>query len=157
MQTMTTCLWFDSKAEDAARFYVDVFPDGEMGAVTQYGEAGPGPAGTVMTATFRILGQEFMGLNGGPIYTFTPAISFVVNCDTQEEVDYYWDKLGEGGEYVQCGWLTDKFGVSWQVVPRELERLMTGSDRESAKRVTEAMLKMKKLVIAELQAAATGE
>ena len=157
MQTMTTCLWFDSQAEDAAQFYVDVFPDGEMGAVTQYGEAGPGQADTVMTATFRILGQEFMGLNGGPIYTFTPAISFVVNCDTQEEVDYYWDRLGEGGEYVQCGWLTDKFGVSWQVVPRELERLMTSSDSESAKRVTEAMLKMKKLVIAELQAAAAGE
>jgi predicted 3-demethylubiquinone-9 3-methyltransferase (glyoxalase superfamily) len=156
LQTMTTCLWFDTQAEEAALYYTGVFPDGEMRAVSRYGEAGPGPAGTVMTVAFRLLGHEFMGLNGGPLFTFSPAVSFVVNCESQEDVDYYWERLSEGGETGQCGWLTDKFGVSWQVVPTALARLVSQSDPQTAKRVTEAMLKMNKLVIADLEKAAAG-
>ena len=157
MQTITPFLWFDSQAEQAADFYVSVFPDSEIFSVARYGEAGPGPAGTAMVVAFKLRGQEFSALNGGPIYQFNPAISFVVDCVTQDEVDHYWDSLtADGGKEVQCGWLVDKFGVSWQIVPRRLAELMGDPDPAVAKRVTEAMLKMIKLDIAELEAAARG-
>jgi len=157
MQTITPFLWFDSQAEQAAEFYVSVFPDSEILSVARYGEAGPGPAGSVMVVDFKLRGQEFNALNGGPIYVLSPAVSFVVDCQTQDEVDHYWDSLlAGGGKPVQCGWLVDKFGLSWQIVPRRLNELMASSDPEVAKRVTEAMLKMIKLDIAELEAAAAG-
>jgi predicted 3-demethylubiquinone-9 3-methyltransferase (glyoxalase superfamily) len=157
MQPITPFLWFDSQAEEAADFYVSIFPDSEILSVARYGEAGPGPAGTAMVVQLKLRGMEFSALNGGPIYQFTPAISFVVDCITQDEVDHYWDSLlADGGQAVQCGWLTDRFGVSWQVVPRRLAELMSGPDPEVTKRVTEAMLKMIKLDIAELEAAARG-
>ena len=157
MQTITPFLWFDSQAEQAAEFYVSVFPDSEILSVARYGEAGPGPAGSVMVVDFKLRGQEFNALNGGPIYVLSPAVSFVVDCQTQDEVDHYWDSLlADGGKPVQCGWLVDKFGLSWQIVPRRLNELMASSDPEVAKRVTEAMLKMIKLDIAELEAAAAG-
>jgi predicted 3-demethylubiquinone-9 3-methyltransferase (glyoxalase superfamily) len=157
MQTITPFLWFDSQAEQAAELYVSIFPDSAITRVTRYGEAGPGPVGTAMTVNLTLRGQEFVALNGGPIYQFNPAISFVIDCITQDEVDHYWDGLlADGGEPVQCGWLTDKFGLSWQVVPRRLEELMTDPDPAVAKRVTEAMLKMIQLDIAELEAAARG-
>jgi predicted 3-demethylubiquinone-9 3-methyltransferase (glyoxalase superfamily) len=157
MQSIAPFLWFDSQAEEAAEFYVSIFPDSAITGVTRYGEAGPGPAGTAMTVNFTLRGQEFVALNGGPIYQFNPAISFVIDCITQDEVDHYWDGLlADGGEPVQCGWLIDKFGLSWQVVPRRLQELMSSSEPEVAKRVTQAMLKMIKLDIAELEAAARG-
>ena len=158
MQTITPFLWFDSQAEEAANFYVSIFPDSEIRRVTRYGEAGPGPAGTVMVVDFTLRGQEFNAINGGPIYQFNPAVSFVIDCVTQDDVDHYWDGLlADGGAPVQCGWLTDKFGLSWQVVPRRLNELMGDPDPAVAKRVTEAMLKMIKIDIAELEAAARGE
>jgi predicted 3-demethylubiquinone-9 3-methyltransferase (glyoxalase superfamily) len=157
MQSIAPFLWFDSQAEEAAEFYVSIFPDSAITGVTRYGEAGPGPAGTAMTVNFTLRGQEFVALNGGPIYQFNPAISFVIDCITQDEVDHDWDGLlADGGEPVQCGWLIDKFGLSWQVVPRRLQELMSSSEPEVAKRVTQAMLKMIKLDIAELEAAARG-
>ena len=157
MQTITPFLWFDSQAEEAAAFYVSVFPDSSVRSVARYGEAGPGPAGSVMVIAFTLRGQEFSALNGGPVYQFNPAISFVVDCVTQDEVDHYWDALtADGGQPVQCGWLTDKFSVSWQIVPRRLGELMASADPAAAKRVTEAMLKMIKLDIAELERAAQG-
>ena len=157
MQTITPFLWFDSQAEEAAAFYVSVFPDSSVRSVARYGEAGPGPAGSAMVVEFTLRGQEFSALNGGPVYQFNPAMSFVVDCVTQDEVDHYWDALtADGGQPVQCGWLTDKFGVSWQIVPRRLGELMANSDPDVAKRVTEAMLKMIKLDIAELERAAQG-
>ena len=157
MQTITPFLWFDTQAEAAANFYVAVFPDSEILNVTRYNEAGPGPAGSVMVVAFKLRGQEFNALNGGPVYQFTPAISLVVDCVTQDEVDHYWDSLiADGGAPVQCGWLVDKFGVSWQIVPRQLTELLSGPDPVAAMRVTEAMLKMIKLDIAQLQAAAAG-
>jgi predicted 3-demethylubiquinone-9 3-methyltransferase (glyoxalase superfamily) len=158
MQPIAPMLWFDSQAEEAADFYVSVFPDSKITSVQRYGEAGPGPAGTAMVVAFTLRGQEFSALNGGPIYQFTPAISFVVDCITQDDVDHYWDGLlAGGGEPVQCGWLTDRFGVSWQVVPRRLAELIGDPDPEKAKRVTAAMLKMIKLDIAGLEAAYAGE
>jgi predicted 3-demethylubiquinone-9 3-methyltransferase (glyoxalase superfamily) len=157
MQTITPFLWFDTQAEEAANFYASVFPDSGIRSVVRYNEAGPGTAGSVMVVTFTLRGIEFNALNGGPVYEFGPAISFVVDCVTQEEVDHYWDALtANGGAPVQCGWLVDKFGVSWQIVPRRLNELMSSPDPEIAKRVTEAMLKMIKLDIAELEAAARG-
>ena len=157
MQTITPFLWFDSQAEEAADFYVSVFPDSEIRSVARYGEAGPGPAGSVMVMSFTLQGQEFNALNGGPIYKFNPAISFVIDCTTQDDVDHFWDAFtADGGQEVQCGWVTDKFGISWQVVPRRLMELMSDPDPVKAKRVTEAMLKMKKIVIADLEAAAAG-
>jgi len=157
MQPITPFLWFDTQAEEAANFYVSVFPDSEILSVSRYGEAGPGPAGSVMLAVFKLRGQEFQAINGGPIYRFGPAISFVVDCADQAEVDHYWDGLlAGGGEPIQCGWLTDRFGLSWQVVPRRLGELMSDPDPAVAKRVTEAMLKMVKLDIAALEAAARG-
>lgn len=155
MQPIVTCLWFDTQAEEAAAFYASVFPDAEEGSVTRYTEAGPGPAGSAMTATWRIGEMKFFGINGGPLFPFTEAVSFQIPCENQEEVDYYWDALvAGGGEHGQCGWLKDRFGLSWQVTPIALTRLLSELDPERAKRVTEVMLGQTKLIIAELEAAA---
>ena len=154
MQKITPFLWFNDKAEEAMNFYLSIFRNSKVLGVTRYGEAGPGPKGTVMTANFVLDGQEFVALNGGPQFTFTPAISFVVNCETQQEVDEFWEKLSEGGKIDQCGWLTDKYGLSWQVVPTGLPRLLTDKDPAKAGRVMKAMLQMKKIDIARLQEAA---
>lgn len=156
MQKVTPFLWFDGKAEEAMRFYTSVFPDSKAGTVTRYGEAGPGPKGSVMTATFTLFGQEFIALNGGPLFAFTPAVSFVVNCDTQREVDHYWEKLSAGGKTQQCGWLTDRFGLSWQIVPTAMGRLMEGGDAARSNRVMKAMLGMTKLDLAALEKAYQG-
>ena len=152
-QKITPFLWFDNNAEEAINLYTSVFKDAKIVSVSRYGEAGPGQAGTVMTATFTLDGQEFMALNGGPEFKFTEAISFFVNCETQEEVDELWEKLSEGGEKGQCGWLKDKFGVSWQIVPTALGELLGDKDPEKAKRVLEAMLQMHKIDIAKLKQA----
>jgi predicted 3-demethylubiquinone-9 3-methyltransferase (glyoxalase superfamily) len=153
-QKLTPFLWFDSNAEEAVNHYVQVFPGAKLGKVARYGEAGPGPKGSVMTASFELLGLEFTALNGGPHYKFSPATSFVIHCDDQSEVDHYWDKLSAGGQVQQCGWLTDRFGVTWQVVPRVLLELMTDQDAAKVGRVVAAMMKMVKLDIAELKRAA---
>lgn len=147
MQLITPFLWFDNNAEEAMNFYVSVFKNSRAGRVTRYGAAGPGPAGSVMTVEFELDGQKFVGLNGGPHFKFNEAVSFTVRCETQEEIDYYWDKLSEGGQTSRCGWLKDKFGLSWQVEPRILGDLMADKDPEKAKRVMEAMLKMDKIDI----------
>ena len=154
MQKITPFLWFDNNAEEAMNFYASIFKNSKVGRVSRYGEAGPGPKGTVMTAEFSLEGIEFVALNGGPRFKFTEAISFVVNCETQEEVDYYWDKLSEGGEKSRCGWLKDKFGLWWQVVPTILNELMSGPDQEKSNRVMQAMLKMDKIDIEPLKRAA---
>ena len=156
MQRITPCLWFDGRAEEAMEFYTSVFKGSKKGKVTRYGEAGPGKPGSVMTVTFELEGQEFMGINGGPQFQFTPAISFVIRCKNQKRVDYYWEKLLEGGAPQQCGWLTDKFGVSWQVVPTVLPKLLKVKDAERSQRVMEAMLKMVKLDIKALKNAYKG-
>ena len=156
MQNITPFLWFDSNAEEAVNFYVSIFKNSKVGTVTRYGEAGPGPNGSVMTASFQLGGQEFVALNGGPQFKFTPAISFVVNCETQQEVDEFWDQLSAGGRTDQCGWLQDKFGVSWQIVPTILPQLLHSKDAETSKRVMQAMLQMRKIDIQRLQDAATG-
>jgi predicted 3-demethylubiquinone-9 3-methyltransferase (glyoxalase superfamily) len=156
MQKITPFLWFDGKAEEAMNFYTSIFKSSKVGRVSRYGDAGPGPKGSVMSATFQIEGQEFMALNGGPLFQFTPAISFFVNCETQQEVDELWEKLSEGGEKQQCGWLKDKFGVSWQIIPSVLGQLLGDKNPEKSKRVMQAMLKMKKLDIEGLQRAAQG-
>lgn len=153
---MTPCLWFDNRAEEAMYFYTSIFKNSKIGDISRYGEAGPGESGAVMTVIFELDGQPFMALNGGPHYKFTPAISFSVPCETQDEVDRLWDALTEGGEPGPCGWLTDKYGLSWQIVPTALMELMQGGDAEQARRVTEAMLKMGKLEIAGLQRAFEG-
>jgi predicted 3-demethylubiquinone-9 3-methyltransferase (glyoxalase superfamily) len=153
MQKITPFLWFDGKAEEAMRFYVSIFKNSKIGAITRYGDAGPGPKGTVMVATFQLEGQEFIALNGGPQFTFSPAISFVVNCETQEEVDAFWEKLAEGGEKLQCGWLRDKYGLSWQIVPTVLGEMMQDKDVEKSQRVMKAMLQMTKLDIKRLKQA----
>lgn len=153
MQKLTPCLWFDDKAEEAMTFYLSVFKNSKAGSVTRYGEAGPGRKGSVMTATFQLFGQEFLALNGGPHYTFTPAISFVVNCETQQEVDELWKKLSEGGREDQCGWLTDKFGLSWQIVPTLLPKLLSDKDRKKSQSVMKAMLQMKRIDSKKLQQA----
>jgi predicted 3-demethylubiquinone-9 3-methyltransferase (glyoxalase superfamily) len=153
MQKITPFLWFDNNAEEAANFYVSIFKNSKVLSVSRYGDAGPGPKGTVMVAEFQIDGHEFVALNGGPRFKFTEAISFVINCDTQEEVEYFWDKLSEGGEKSRCGWLKDKFGLWWQVVPAVLGKLMSDSDPEKVKRVTEAMLRMDRIDIESLQRA----
>ena len=152
-QKITPFLWFDNQAEEAARFYVSVFKDAEVLSIDRYGEAGPGAAGTVMTVSFRLAGQEFVALDGGPQFTFTEAVSFVIDCASQDEVDYFWDKLSAGGEPGPCGWLKDKFGLSWQVVPAVLTELLQDEDREKANRVMQAMLQMTKIDIAKLQQA----
>jgi predicted 3-demethylubiquinone-9 3-methyltransferase (glyoxalase superfamily) len=150
---MTPCLWFDNQAEEAMYFYTSIFKNSKVGDIARYGEAGPGEPGSVLTVTFELDGQPFMALNGGPQYQFTPAISFFVPCETQAEVDRLWEALSEGGEPGPCGWLTDKYGLSWQIVPTALMELMQSGDAEQSRRVTEAMLKMGKLDIAGLQRA----
>jgi predicted 3-demethylubiquinone-9 3-methyltransferase (glyoxalase superfamily) len=153
MQKISTCLWFDSQAEEAARFYVSVFKNSRVVGLTHFTEGLPRPAGTVMTVQFILDGEEFVALNGGSQYTFSPAISLVANCDTQEEVDHLWQKLCEGGEEVQCGWLRDKYGISWQVVPVALMEMLSTSDEAASQRAVAAMLAMKKLDIAALRRA----
>ncbi len=150
---ITPFLWFDGNAEEAVNFYTSIFKDSKIESINRYGEAGPGPSGTVMTIAFQLLGQDFVALNGGPEYKFSPAISFVVDCKTQQEIDEFWDKLSEGGEKVQCGWLTDKFGLSWQIVPSNLSELFESDDPEKSQRVMKAMLQMEKLDIKALQEA----
>jgi predicted 3-demethylubiquinone-9 3-methyltransferase (glyoxalase superfamily) len=153
-QKITPFLWFDHQAEEAAKFYISVFKNSRMLRISRYGEAGPGPVGSVMTAEFILDGQEFVALNAGPHFKFTEAISFVVNCDTQEEVDYFWQKLTEGGgQESMCGWLKDKFGLSWQVVPRILNEMLLDEDPKKAKHAMQAMLQMKKIDIAKLKKA----
>ncbi len=153
MQKITPFLWFDNNAEEAMNFYVSLFKNSKVLNVTRYGEAGPGSPGTVMTAEFQLEGQEFVALNGGPQFKFTEAISFVVNCENQEEVDYFWEKLSEGGEKSRCGWLKDKYGLSWQVVPTVLAELLADKDPEKSKRVMDAMLAMDKIDIKVLKQA----
>ena len=157
MQKIHPFLWFDNQAEEATNFYVSIFRNSKVGKVTRYGEAGPGPKGSVMTASFELEGQPFTALNGGPHFTFNEAISFVVYCASQEEVDRQWEKLtAGGGQTGQCGWLKDKFGLSWQIVPSVLMELLGDPDPAKSRRVVEAMMKMTKLDIAALQAAARG-
>ena len=153
MQKITPFLWFDDNAEEAVDFYLSVFKDGKKLDVAHYGDAGPGPKGSVMTVSFLLDGQEFTALNGGPHFKFTEAISLVVTCRDQQEVDYYWESLSAGGEKSRCGWLKDKFGLSWQVVPAALSELYAKGDPAKAKRVMETMLKMTKLDIKTLQEA----
>jgi predicted 3-demethylubiquinone-9 3-methyltransferase (glyoxalase superfamily) len=153
MQRITPFLWFDDQAEEAMNFYVSIFKNSKVGRVTRYGEAGPGPKGSVMSATFQLEGQEFMALNGGPHFSFTPAISFFVNCETQEEVDDLWKKLSAGGKTDRCGWLKDKYGLSWQIIPSALGRLMGDNNAAKAQSVMKAMLEMDKIDIARLQQA----
>jgi predicted 3-demethylubiquinone-9 3-methyltransferase (glyoxalase superfamily) len=152
-QKITPFLWFDNNAEEAMNFYISIFKNSRIKSISRYGEAGPGPKGTVMVGSFELDGQEFTALNGGPRFKFTEAISFVVDCETQEEVDMFWTKLSAGGEESMCGWLKDKFGLSWQIVPRILFELMGDKDPEKSKRVMMAMLKMRKMEIKELQKA----
>ena len=153
MQKFTPFLWFDGKAEEAMNFYTSIFQNSKIGNVVRYGEAGPGPKGTVMTATFRLDGQEFIALNGGPQFKFTEAISFWVNCETQEEIDEMWEKLSAGGEKGRCGWLKDKYGLSWQIVPPVLGEMLGDKDPEKSKRVMMAMLQMDKIDIKTLKQA----
>ncbi len=154
MQKITPCLWFDTQAEEAANFYTSVFESSRVLNVSHYGEAGPRPAGMVLTVTFELDGQEFVALNGGPEFTFDEAISFQVSCASQDEVDYYWSKLTEGGEEGPCGWLKDRFGVSWQIVPTRLMELLEDADQERSQRAMRAMLEMKKIDIAAVEQAA---
>jgi predicted 3-demethylubiquinone-9 3-methyltransferase (glyoxalase superfamily) len=156
MKGITPFLWFERQAEEAARFYVSVFPNSGITQTTRYGEEGPGPKGTVMTVAFELDGQEFVALNGGPQFSFTQAVSFVVNCETQAEVDTFWEKLSEGGEKIQCGWVKDRYGVPWQVVPTALGRLLRDEDPQKSRRVMKAMLQMKRLDVAELERAYAG-
>jgi predicted 3-demethylubiquinone-9 3-methyltransferase (glyoxalase superfamily) len=153
MQKITPFLWFDSKAEEAANFYVSIFKNSKILSISRYGEAGPGPKGTVMVVRFQLDGQEFLALNGGPQFTFSPAVSLVANCETQAEVDDLWEKLSAGGKKQNCGWLTDKYGLSWQVVPTLVGDLMQDKDAEKTKRVMQAIMQMNKLEIAGLKRA----
>jgi len=150
---ITPFLWFDHQAEEAANFYTSIFKNSKRGTVMRYGEEGPGPKGTVMSTTFELEGQEFIALNGGPMFTFSPAISFFVKCDTQAGVDHFWEKLSAGGEIQPCGWLKDRYGVSWQIVPTVLDEMLADEDPEKAGRVMRAMLQMKKLDIEGLKRA----
>jgi predicted 3-demethylubiquinone-9 3-methyltransferase (glyoxalase superfamily) len=155
-QKITTFLWYDGKAEEAAEHYTSIFNDSKILGVTRYGEMGPGPKGSAMTVEFQLEGQEFVALNGGPHREFTEAISLLVNCETQQEVDDLWNKLSAGGEESRCGWLKDKYGLSWQIIPTALMRLMQDPDPEKSKRVMEAMLRMDKIDIATLERAHAG-
>jgi len=150
---ITPFLWFDHQAEEAANFYTSIFKNSKRGTVMRYGEEGPGPKGTVMSTTFELEGQELIALNGGPMFTFSPAISFFVKCDTQAGVDHFWEKLSAGGEMQPCGWLKDRYGVSWQIVPTVLGEMLADEDPEKAGRVMRAMLQMKKLDIEGLKRA----
>ena len=156
MNEITPCLWFDTDGEEAANFYTSIFPNSKIRDVSRYGEAGPRPAGTVMTVSFELDGQPFVALNGGPEFTFNEAISFQVSCKNQQEVDTYWSKLSEGGEEGPCGWLKDRYGVSWQIIPTALPQLLGDPDREKSQRVMRAMLEMKKIEIDELERAAAA-
>ena len=155
-QKITPNLWFDTEAEKAAEFYTSVFKDGRILKKTHYTEGGPREAGMVMTVDWEINGMRFTGINGGPDFHFNESVSFLINCEDQDEVDYYWDRLSDGGKQIQCGWLTDRFGLAWQVVPAGMDELFADPDPERAKRAMEAMLQMKKLDIAALRAAADG-
>jgi len=152
-QQITPFLWFDDNADEAVNFYLSIFKDSRLLDTKRYGETGPGPKGTIMTATFELNGQQFIALNGGPRYKFTEAVSFVVKCETQEEIDYYWDKLLDGGEPQRCGWLKDRFGLSWQIVPAQLSELFGGNDPQ---RVMQAMMQMVKFDLAKLKEAYDG-
>ena len=157
-QKITPCLWFDDQAEAAANLYISLFKNSRILNITRYGEAGPGPKGSVVTVVFELSGQKFIALNGGPYFKFTEAVSFSIDCKTQEEVDWFWEKLiSEGGEESQCGWLKDKFGLSWQVIPTVLGEMLSDPDPQKAERATEAMLKMRKIDIAALERAYEGE
>jgi predicted 3-demethylubiquinone-9 3-methyltransferase (glyoxalase superfamily) len=156
-QKIVTYLWFDRQAEEAAKHYTSIFKNSKVGSVTRYGDAGPGPKGTAMVVNFQLEGQEFIALNGGPQFKFTEAISLLVNCDTQKEVDDLWKKLSAGGQEGQCGWLKDKFGLSWQIIPSALFELIRDQDPEKSKRVMEAMLQMKKIDIAGLKRAYSNQ
>jgi predicted 3-demethylubiquinone-9 3-methyltransferase (glyoxalase superfamily) len=153
MQKITPFLWFDGRAEEAMNFYVSIFKNSKTGSISRYGDAGPGPKGSVMSATFQLDGQEFMALNGGPMFKFTPAISFFVDCTTQDEVDELWEKLSAGGEKSRCGWLKDKFGLSWQIIPRALGEMLHDKDPAKSQRVMKAMLQMDKIDINRLKQA----
>lgn len=157
MGKITPCLWFDTQGEEAAEFYTSLFENSKITGVTRFGEAGPRPEGTVMTVEFELDGQEFVALNGGPEFEFDEAVSFQVSCETQDEVDYFWNRLSEGGEEVQCGWLKDKYGLSWQIVPTALHQLLGDPDPERSRRAMEAMLQMRKIDIPTLQRAADGK
>lgn len=156
MTKITPFLWFDNQAEEAAQFYTSIFKNSKINRIVRYGEEGPGQKGTVMTVEFLLDGLEFVALNGGPVYTFSPATSFYVHCENQQEVDYYWEKLLAGGQAVQCGWLTDRYGLTWQVVPTILAKLLNDPDPEKVRRVTKVMLQMIKLDIGELERAYKG-
>ena len=154
MPQQIPCLWFDTQAEEAAEHYTSIFPNSSIGAITRYGPGMPFPEGTALTVSFTLDGQEYVGLNGGPQFSFSEAISFQIMCADQEEIDHYWNRLTEGGEESMCGWLKDKFGVSWQVVPAELPALLSGPDEARAQRATEAFMQMRKLDIAGIRRAA---
>jgi predicted 3-demethylubiquinone-9 3-methyltransferase (glyoxalase superfamily) len=156
MQKITPWLWFDTEGEEAAQFYTSVFPNSRVGTVTRYGSAGPRPEGTVMTVGFELDGQEFVALNGGPEFGFNEAVSFQVLCDTQKEVDHYWEALSAGGEQGPCGWLKDRYGLSWQIVPKALFELLSDPDDARSQRVMEAMLGMGRIVVDELERAAAA-
>ena len=156
MQKITPFLWFDNQAEEAMNFYASIFKNSKIGKVVRYGDAGPGPKGSVMIASFELEGLGFTALNGGPSHKFTEAISLYVNCESQDEVDNYWNKLSEGGRTDQCGWLKDKFGLSWQIIPSALPRLLSDPNPEKAGRVMQAMMQMTKIDIAGLERAAKG-
>ena len=157
MQKISPFLWFDGKAEEAAKFYSSIFPNSKIGDILRNGPDGPAPQGSVLTVAFELDGQKFTALNGGPHYKFSPATSFVVNCETQNEVDYYWEKLSAGGKTMQCGWLDDKYGVTWQVVPSVLVKMLQDNDAEKARRVMQTMMQMVKLDIKPLQQAYDGK
>ena len=154
MPRITPNLWFDTNGQEAAEFYVSVFPNSAITGMTHYGEAGPGPAGTVLTVEFELDGQPFIAINGGPLFTFDEAVSFLIECADQAEVDYYWSALSEGGEEGQCGWLKDRYGLSWQVCPAGMKEILNDPDRGRAERAMRAMLGMKKIDVAALHAAA---
>jgi predicted 3-demethylubiquinone-9 3-methyltransferase (glyoxalase superfamily) len=156
MQKISPFLWFDNQAEEAAKFYASIFRNSRIGRIARYGDAGPGPKGSVMTVEFQLDGQDFVALNGGPEFKFTEAISLSVLCRTQDEIDEFWKKLTQGGEEVQCGWLKDKYGLSWQIVPEVLPKMMSDPDPQKTNRVMEAVLKMKKFDIATLENAYSG-
>jgi len=157
MKNITPFLWFDNQAEEAARFYTSIFPDSKIENIAHYGDAGPGPKGTVMTVSFKLRGQPFLALNGGPQFKFTEAVSFVVNCEDQEEIDEYWEQLSAGGQPMPCGWVKDKYGLTWQVTPTIMGELMTSKDPEKSKRVMQAMMPMTKLDIETLKRAYEGK
>ena|SRR5947209_1490847 len=155
-QRITPFLWFDREAEEAMNFYVSIFKNSKTGMITRFGDTGPGPKGSVMTASFTLDGQEFVALNGGPQFPFTEAVSFMVNCESQEEVDYFWDKLSAGGKEVQCGWLKDKYGLAWQIVPTEFFEMISNGTQDQADRVMTAMMQMVKMDLAKLKQAYHG-